>query len=35
MIPKAYIDEWRQHALWQDDYQDESSVSIISLINIK
>ncbi len=28
MIPKAYIDEWRQHSPWQDDYQVEQDLII-------
>ena len=33
MIPKAYIDEWRQHAPWQDDYQVEQDLLICRALN--
>lgn len=33
MIPKAYIDEWRQHAPWQDDYQVEQDLIICRALN--
>lgn len=33
MIPKAYIDEWRQHAPWQDDYQVEQDLIISRALN--
>ena len=33
MIPKAYIDEWRQHAPWRDDYQVEQDLIISRALN--
>ncbi len=33
MIPKAYIDEWRQFAPWQDNYQVEQDLIISRAIN--
>jgi predicted nucleotidyltransferase component of viral defense system len=33
MIPKAYIDEWRQYAPWQDDYQVEQDLIICRALN--
>lgn len=33
MIPKAYIDEWRQQAPWQDDYQVEQDLIICRVLN--
>jgi len=33
MIPKAYIDEWRQYAPWRDDYQVEQDLIISRALN--
>lgn len=33
MIPKAYLDEWRQHAPWLDDYQVEQDLIISRTLN--
>jgi len=33
MIPKAYIDEWREYAPWQDAYQVEQDLVISRSLN--